>query len=80
MDTNKLNQNYTKQINLDSLKGKEIENLEKILVRLGYKNLEDYKFNSYGIKTELIITNRALHRDLKTIRRTKYIKNIKEIK
>ena len=65
---------YQKQINLDLLKVKDIIALEKLINRLGYKNVTDYKFNHYNHKVELIIINRDLHRDLKIIRRTKYTK------
>lgn len=65
---------YQKQINLDLLKVKDIVALEKLINRLGYKNVTDYKFNHYNHKVELIIINRDLHRDLKIIRRTKYTK------
>ena len=65
---------YQKQINLDLLKVKDITALEKLINRLGYKNVTDYKFNHYNHKVELIIINRDLHRDLKIIRRTKYTK------
>ena len=65
---------YQKQINLDLLRLKEIVVLEKLINRLGYKNVTDYKFNHYNHKVELIIINRDLHRDLKIIRRTKYTK------
>ena len=65
---------YQKQINLDLLKVKDIAALEKLINRLGYKNVTDYKFNHYNHKVELIIINRDLHRDLKIIRRTKYTK------
>ena len=65
---------YQKQINLDLLRLKEIVLLEKLINKLGYKNVTDYKFNHYNHKVELIIINRDLHRDLKIIRRTKYTK------
>ena len=65
---------YQKQINLDLLRLKEIVVLEKLINKLGYKNVTDYKFNHYNHKVELIIINRDLHRDLKIIRRTKYTK------
>ena len=65
---------YQKQINLDLLKVKDIAALEKLINRLGYKNVTDYKFNHYNHKVELIIINRDLHQDLKIIRRTKYTK------
>ena len=65
---------YQKQINLDLLRLKEIAVLEKLINKLGYKNVTDYKFNHYNHKVELIIINRDLHRDLKIIRRTKYTK------
>ena len=65
---------YQKQINRDLLRLKEIVVLEKLINKLGYKNVTDYKFNHYNHKVELIIINRDLHRDLKIIRRTKYTK------
>ena len=65
---------YQNQINLDLLRLKEIVVLEKLINKLGYKNVTDYKFNHYNHKVELIIINRDLHRDLKIIRRTKYTK------
>ena len=65
---------YQKQINLDLLRLKEIAVLEKLINRLGYKNISDYKINYYNHTAELIVINRDLHRDLKIIRRTKYTK------
>ena len=65
---------YQKQINLDLLRLKEIAVLEKLINKLGYKNISDYKINSYNHTAELIVINRDLHRDLKIIRRTKYTK------
>ena len=65
---------YQKQINLDLLRLKEIAVLEKLINKLGYKNISDYKINYYNHNTELIVINRDLHRDLKIIRRTKYTK------
>ena len=65
---------YQKQINLDLLRLKEIAVLEKLINKLGYKNITDYKINYYNHTAELIVINRDLHRDLKIIRRTKYTK------
>ena len=65
---------YQKQINLDLLRLKEIAVLEKLINKLGYKNISDYKINYYNHTAELIVINRDLHRDLKIIRRTKYTK------
>lgn len=66
---------YHKKINLDGLKINEISRLESLIKKLGYKSTE-YKFNYYGTHgVELIITSQELHRDLKTIRRTKYKKS-----
>ena len=65
---------YQKQINLDLLRLKEIAVLEKLINKLGYKNISDYKINYYNHTAELIGINRDLHRDLKIIRRTKYTK------
>ena len=65
---------YQKQINLDLLRLKEIAFLEKLINKLGYKNISDYKINYYNHTAELIVINRDLHRDLKIIRRTKYTK------
>ena len=69
---------YQKQINLDLLRLKEIVVLEKLINKLGYKNISDYKINYYNhtaeLIAELIVINRDLHRDLKIIRRTKYTK------
>ena len=71
---------YQKQINLDLLRLKEIVVLEKLINKLGYKNISDYKINYYNhiaelkLTAELIVINRDLHRDLKIIRRTKYTK------
>jgi len=65
---------YQKQINLDLLRLKEIVVLEKLINKLGYKNISDYKINYYNHTAELIVINRDLHRDLKIIRRTKYTK------
>ena len=67
---------YQKQINLDLLRLKEIAVLEKLINRLGYKNISDYKINYYNHTAELIVINRDLHRDLKIIRRTKYTKPV----
>ena len=66
--------NYHKRISLDNLKVNEISRLEELIKRLGYDS-KDYKLNHYGAHSiELIVTNQELHRDLKTIRRTKYKK------
>ena len=65
---------YQKQINLDLLRLKEIAVLEKLINKLGYKNISDYKINYYNHTAELIVINRDLHRDLKIIRRTEYTK------
>ena len=66
--------NYHKRINLDQLKLNDIARLEELIKRLGYSST-DYKFNHYGTHNiELIVTNQELHRDMKTIRRTKYHK------
>jgi len=70
---------YMKSIKLDGLKhnGKDILRLENIILRLGYgKN--DYRINHYNESRELVITNQELHRDLKTIRRTGYLKTLKK--
>ena len=68
---------YQKHINLDLLRLKEIAVLEKLINKLGYKNISDYKINYYNHTAELIVINRDLHRDLKIIRRTKYTKTEK---
>ena len=65
---------YQKQINLDLLRLQEIVVLEKLINKLGYKNISDYKINYYNHTAELIVINRDLNRDLKIIRRTKYTK------
>lgn len=65
---------YQKQINLDLLKLKDIVVLEKLINKLGYKNIFDYKINYYNHMVELIIINKELHRDLKVVRKTKYTK------
>ena len=69
-----MDKKYHKKISLDSLKIGEVTRLEEVIKRLGYES-KDYKLNHYGAHSiELIITNQELHRDLKTIRRTKYKK------
>ena len=66
---------YHKRIDLSGLKHKkqDMHRLESIILRLGYTN-SDYRINHYNDKEEMIIINQELHRDLKTIRRTGYIK------
>ena len=69
-----MDKKYHKKISLDSLKIGEVARLEEVIKRLGYIST-DYKFNHYGAHNiELIVTNQELHRDMKTIRRTKYHK------
>lgn len=65
---------YHKRISLHHLKINDITRLEKIILKLGYDK-DDFRFNHFGTHDiELIISNQELHRDLKTIRRTKYQK------
>jgi hypothetical protein len=65
---------YHKRVDLENLKISEITRLEELIKKLGYDS-NDYKLNHYGSHSvELIVTNQELHRDLKTIRRTKYSK------
>jgi len=63
---------YKKRIDLDGLTGVEIDHLQEALRELGLKG--QYKFNHYGIRVELIVTSKKLHRLMRTIRKTTYKK------
>lgn len=65
--------NYHKRIDISALKNHEITILEGMIARLGYCS-NDYRINHYQTNQEVIITNRQLHKDLKIIRKTGYVK------
>ena len=62
---------YHKRVGLANLSNERINQLLRIIERLGYST-SDYRINYYSNSAELIISNRDLHQDLKTARKTTY--------
>lgn len=65
---------YHKRIGLSTFDEKGVDKLIHLINLLGYTQNIDYKVNHYSNSQEMIILNRQLHKDLKLIRHTTYIK------
>ena len=68
-----MSKKYAKTIRIGHLHNEEISFLEGIIFRLGYERA-DYKILEYSGGSEMKILNKCLHRDLRTVRKTKYAK------
>lgn len=65
---------YRKRIGLDNLKKGELTQLRRVCRLIGYTENEDFRINYFNESKEMIILNKEMHRDMRTIRKTTYSK------